>query len=77
MGVFEDSLERVETVESGGAAILNLPPIESEPAPSVIWQDENGPLRYDHKYAVTALHQLVILSASQEDERPYRFVLLT
>ncbi|CAG9096606.1 unnamed protein product [Plutella xylostella] len=72
MGVFEDAGDTVVTADSGGAAILDLPYIESEPPPSVIWQDENGPLRYDHKYAVTDKHQLVILSASRDDERAYR-----
>lgn len=76
MGVFEDAGDTVVTADSGGAAILDLPYIESEPPPSVIWQDENGPLRYDHKYAVTDKHQLVILSASRDDERAYRYAVV-
>ncbi|XP_045491212.1 protein sidekick isoform X2 [Colias croceus] len=75
MGVFENSVETLVTVESGKAAILNLPPIASEPPPSVIWQDENGVngvLRYDQKYVITDKHQLVILCASQDDQRAYR-----
>ncbi|XP_059054428.1 protein sidekick [Achroia grisella] len=72
MGVFENASEQVVTAESGRAVILEFPHIESEPSPSVIWQDENGALRYDQKYAITDKHQLVILSASQEDERAYR-----
>lgn len=74
MGVFEDSLEKVVTAESGRAAILDFPHIESDPAPTVIWQDENGVLRYDQKYEISDKHQLVILSASHEDERVYRYV---
>ncbi|CAG4981190.1 unnamed protein product [Parnassius apollo] len=75
MGVFENNIEQEVTVESGKAAILNFPHIESEPPPSVIWQDENGEngvLRYDQKYAITDKHQLVILCASKEDVRSYR-----
>lgn len=77
MGVFENTLEQTVEVESGRAAILEFPHIESEPPPSVIWQDEggvNGVLRYDQKYAITDKHELVILSASQDDQRAYRFV---
>lgn len=77
MGVFENALEEVITVESGNAAILDFPHIESEPPPSVIWQDENGAngvLRYDQKYAITDKHQLVILCASKDDQRAYRLV---
>ncbi|XP_050344863.1 protein sidekick isoform X1 [Nymphalis io] len=75
MGVFENTIEKVITVESGNAAILDFPHIESEPPPSVIWQDENGVngvLRYDQKYAITDKYQLVILCASQDDQRAYR-----
>lgn len=75
MGMFENTVESVVTVESGRAAILDFPPIDSEPPPSVIWQDEkgvNGVLRYDQKYAITDKHQLVILCASEDDQRAYR-----
>lgn len=75
MGVFENAVEKVVQVESGRAAILDFPHIDSEPPPSVIWQEENsvnGVLRYDQKYAITDKHQLVILCASPEDQRAYR-----
>ncbi|CAG9783717.1 unnamed protein product [Diatraea saccharalis] len=72
MGIFDKIVEDTITAESGHAAVLEFPHIESEPPPSVIWQDENGALRYDQKYAVTDEHQLVILSASHDDERAYR-----
>lgn len=73
MGIFQNSSENtVVFVSYGDAAILNLPPIDSNPPPSVIWQDENGRLRFDRKYAITENHQLVILSANQEDEKAYR-----
>lgn len=76
MGVFENASESQITIESGRAAILEFPSIESEPPPSVIWQDENGALRYDQKYVVTDTHQLVILCVSKEDEKAYRFVMI-
>ncbi|KAH9630731.1 hypothetical protein HF086_004022 [Spodoptera exigua] len=72
MGVFEPIAETIITVESGRAALLAFPKIESEPPPSVIWQDEIGALRYDQKYAVTNKHELVILCTSHEDEKAYR-----
>jgi protein sidekick len=73
MGMFDKVLDDTYRAESGHAAILNFPRIESEPAPSVIWQDEYSALRYDQKYAVTEEHQLVILSASHDDEKAYRY----
>lgn len=72
MGVFDNITDTVVSVESGRAAIIEFPHIESEPSPSVIWQDEHGALKYDQKYAVTGKHQLVILCANHEDERSYR-----
>lgn len=72
MGVFQDIAQTEITVESGRAVTLDFPSIESEPAPSVIWQDEIGALRYDQKYAMTDTHQLVILSASSRDVKSYR-----
>ncbi|KAG6449472.1 hypothetical protein O3G_MSEX006098 [Manduca sexta] len=72
MGVFENVEKSLVTVESGKAAILELPHIESEPPPSLIWQDEHDTLRYDQKYAFTNKHQLLILSVSREDEKAYR-----
>lgn len=72
MGVFESKIVQEVAVDSGKAAILDFPHIDSEPPPSVNWQDENGELRYDQKYAVTDDHKLVILCASKNDERSYR-----
>lgn len=37
MGNFEDTTERHVSVESGHPAILDLPPVESVPSPSVSW----------------------------------------
>lgn len=74
MGVFDDLTEKVVTVESGSAAILELPPIESHPAPEVTWFSSDGttPL-YGIKYATTQ-HALLILNAQESDEGTYRFV---
>lgn len=72
MGVFTDLTEREVTVNSGHPAILDLAPIESIPSPSVTWQTDEGPLNYDIKYAVTSKNQLIILSADEDDEKPYR-----
>lgn len=72
MGTFEDLTERTMTVESGEAAILDLPLIESHPQPSVTWQSDSGSLPYDLKFTITTNHQLVILSTSAVDQKAYR-----
>lgn len=72
MGNFEDITERHVSVESGHPAILDLPPIESIPKPSVTWQDEEHPLKFDIKYAETLKNQLIILSADESDQKSYR-----
>jgi len=51
MGTFDDLTEKVVTVESGSAAILELPPIESHPIPDVTWFSSDGTLLYGIKYA--------------------------
>lgn len=73
MGMFDDLTEKVMTVESGSAAILELPPIESHPTPEVTWFSSDGTLLYGIKYATTH-HTLLILNASESDEGSYRFV---
>ena len=72
MGNFEDITERRVSVESGHPAILDLPPIESIPPPSVTWQDEEHPLKFDIKYAETLKNQLIILSVDETDAKSYR-----
>lgn len=72
MEVFDDLTERRVSVESGYPAILDLPPIESVPQPTVTWQDEEHPLKFDIKYAETLKNQLVILSADESDQKAYR-----
>lgn len=74
MDTFNDTMEKTIFVDSGEAATFDLPPIDSIPSPSVIWQDENGPLGYNQKYVVTQDRKLIILSCSKDDERAYRFV---
>ncbi|XP_034937975.1 protein sidekick isoform X2 [Chelonus insularis] len=71
MGVFKNQTEKEVTVNYGEAAILELPPIESHPAPDVTWSTPEGPLPYDIKY-VTNQGNLIILSADDKDERSYR-----
>lgn len=72
MGNFEDVSERRVSVELGHAAVLDLPPIESIPSPSVTWQDEERKLDFDIKYAETTKNQLVILSVDESDAKSYR-----
>jgi protein sidekick len=72
MGTFEDATEREVSVESGRAAVLDLPAIESHPAPLVTWSTDGDTQLYDRKYAVTADNQLVILDASETDQKAYR-----
>ncbi|KYM76056.1 Protein sidekick [Atta colombica] len=71
MGTFDDLTEKVVTVESGSAAILELPPIESHPPPAVTWLSSDGTLLYGIKYATTD-HTLIILNASENDKGSYR-----
>ncbi|XP_067641974.1 protein sidekick isoform X2 [Eurosta solidaginis] len=72
MGVFENTTLGHLTVISGHPAVFDLPPIESQPPPSVMWQTVDGPLNYDIKYAVTKSNQLIILSADEDDRKAYR-----
>jgi hypothetical protein len=77
MGSFDDLLERTETVTPGGAAVLELPPILSHPPPSVNWQTDDGAQLYDRKYASSPNNQLIILSASETDQKAYRYCIKT
>ncbi|XP_046680839.1 protein sidekick isoform X3 [Homalodisca vitripennis] len=72
MGVFEDQSERTVSVALGEAAILDFPAILSHPEPLVIWQADDGTQLYGRKYAVTAQHQLIILSVTDSDQKAYR-----
>ncbi|XP_055842932.1 protein sidekick isoform X9 [Episyrphus balteatus] len=72
MGIFEDQQEGRLGVHSGHPAVFDLPPIESVPTPSVMWQTEEGPLNYDIKYAFTKPNQLIILSSDESDRKAYR-----
>lgn len=70
MGTFEDLKDETIVVESGNPAILEMPHIESNPAPDVTWFTSGGTLPYDVKYA-TLNNKLLILSASENDELQY------
>lgn len=72
MKVFENQTESSVSVLEGQAAILNLPAIESNPAPDVTWHTESGPLPYAQKYAKSKTNQLIILSTEQSDQKAYR-----
>ncbi|XP_037934636.1 protein sidekick isoform X4 [Teleopsis dalmanni] len=72
MGIFENVTEGQLAVQSGHPAVFDLPPVESVPTPSVIWQTEEGPLNYDIKYAFTKSNQLIILSTDETDRKAYR-----
>ncbi|XP_043274054.1 protein sidekick isoform X3 [Venturia canescens] len=71
MGVFENLTDIEVIVQSGSAAILELPPIESDPTPDVTWSTLDGPIPYEIQYA-TSHHKLLILNVSEKDARPYR-----
>jgi protein sidekick len=72
MGTFKDASERKVDVEAGQVAVLDLPAIESHPAPIVTWFTDRGTQLYDRKFAVTAENQLVIMDASPSDQKAYR-----
>jgi protein sidekick len=72
MGTFEGTTERQVSVEAGHVAVLDLPAIESHPAPVVMWLMDGQTQLYDRKYAMTADNQLVILDASESDQKAYR-----
>ncbi|KAJ8966484.1 hypothetical protein NQ317_018469 [Molorchus minor] len=72
MGVFEDQSERTMSVKEGQAAILDLPDIDSTPAPDVTWQTDEGILPYRQKYTSSKDNQLVILATEKSDQRAYR-----
>ncbi|XP_050535550.1 protein sidekick isoform X2 [Daktulosphaira vitifoliae] len=70
---FKEIDDPIVKVERGHAAVLDCPPIKSYPPPLVQWQTDDGTQLYDIKYALVAeLHQLVVLSASDYDQKAYR-----
>lgn len=74
MGTFKDASEKKVVVEAGQVAVLDMPAIESHPAPLVTWFTDGEAQLYDRKFAVTAENQLVILDASPSDQKAYRCV---
>lgn len=72
---FKEIDDPIVKVERGHAAVLDCPPIKSYPPPLVQWQTDDGTQLYDIKYALVAeLHQLVVLSASDYDQKAYRSI---
>jgi hypothetical protein len=74
MGTFKDANEKKVSVEAGQVAVLDMPAIESHPAPLVTWITDGGAQLYDRKFAVTADNQLIILDANPSDQKAYRCV---
>jgi protein sidekick len=72
MGTFTDAKEQKVDVRAGQVAVLDMPAIESHPAPIVTWFTDTGAQLYDRKFAVTAQNQLVILDAGPSDQKAYR-----
>ncbi|XP_026815472.1 protein sidekick isoform X3 [Rhopalosiphum maidis] len=73
MDNFMEVTDPIVRVERGQAAILDCPPIKSYPPPMVQWLTDDGTQLYDIKYAsVAETHQLVVLSASDSDQKAYR-----
>lgn len=72
MKAFENKTETVVSVLEGQAVVLNLPPIESKPAPEVTWHQDGQQIPYSQKYATTKSNQLIILSADRKDAKAFR-----
>lgn len=73
MGKFLDVTEKIVTVESGQAAILELPYIESFPEPLVTWQTGNTSITSSKLDVITGIsRQLIILSVSETHQKSYR-----
>lgn len=72
MGVFEDLVEKTVTVDAGEAAIIDLPKIDSHPAPLVQWQVDDGSNLYAREFALSPTNQLIILSANPSHQKAYR-----
>lgn len=60
------------TVKDGEAAILNPPSVESVPLASVSWQKIGFGRLHGINYAVTLDNDLVLLSASKDDDGQYQ-----
>lgn len=72
MGKFLDVSEKMVTAESGQAAILELPYIESFPEPLVTWQTGNTSIISSKLDVITISRQLIILSVSDAHQKSYR-----
>lgn len=71
MTPFETQEEKTVVVRSGDAAVLELPPIHSNPAPSVLWQTRDSNLLYGSKFALTSDFKQVILDVNAADQKSY------
>ena len=72
MSPFSDQSETTLTVQAGEAAVLDVQSVESQPKPAVTWEADDGSPLYGHKFASGPDNQLVILSASESDQKLYR-----
>ncbi len=71
MTPFETQEEKTVVVRSGDAAVLELPPLQSNPAPSVIWQTRDNTPIYGNKFALTSDFKQVILDVNAADQKSY------
>lgn len=71
MTPFGTQEEKTVVVRSGDAAVLDLPPIESNPPPSVLWQTRDNTLMYGSKFALTSDFKQVILDVNSADQKSY------
>ncbi|ODM95509.1 Protein sidekick [Orchesella cincta] len=71
MSPFETQEEKTVVVRSGDAAVLELPPIQSNPPPSVLWQTRDNTLLYGSKFALTSDFKQVILDVNSADQKAY------
>ena len=72
MSTFKATPPQKLRVKSGHSIIFELPPVDSVPTPSVIWQTEDNALLYGTKYAVTSDNRQIILSVDSSDQKRYR-----
>lgn len=72
MTPFKTKDEKTVLARAGEAVILELPPIESHPLPSVAWQTRDNTLLYGSKFAITKDFHQVVLDVSSSDQKAYR-----
>jgi protein sidekick len=72
MTPFEETEEKTIIVRAGEAAVLDLPPIQSFPPPSILWQARDNSLLYGSKFATTGDFRQIILDVNSADQKAYR-----